>query len=580
MHRKLAPDAKSLTALLLAVFSLGAQAQTLLIRNVHGYTPVSPGVSKGAATEATGIQRFSSLLIVNGRVKQVSANDDLKAPAEAKIIDGGGKTLLPGLIDAHGHVLKYGEEQLQADLRGSLSLQEALRRVAAFSKDNPRDAWLRGRGWNQVPWTAGAFPTAKDLDSVVDARPALLNRVDGHAIWVNTRALEIAGITRATADPPGGQIIRNAEGDPTGVLVDAAKALIETHVPAADDQSVKRRLQSSMRELIKVGLTGAHDAGIDPRQYRIYRELGASGELPMRIYAMLADSPEARKVMATGPKSAEFSDRLQLRAVKAWVDGALGSRGAALLDDYSDQPHHRGLMLYSPEKLQELAKITAAHGWQLNIHAIGDAGNRVALDTFASAYTAAQRQAVRPRIEHAQVIALDDIPRFAQLGVIASIQPTHATSDMNMAETRVGASRIQGAYAWRKLLNSGARLAGGSDFPVELPNPFHGLYAAVTRQDHDGKPPGGWYPEEKLTREEALRLFTLDAAFAGHMETRTGSLEPGKWADFILIDRDYFTVPESEIDDIRVLTTWLAGHKVSESDSGLTKSKQAFLALR
>ncbi len=251
-----------------------------------------------------------------------------------------------------------------------------------------------------------------------------------------------------------------------------------------------------------------------------------------------------------------------MRAVKAWADGALGSRGAALMQDYSDQPHHRGLMMYTREQMQELATLTAAKGWQLNVHAIGDAGNRLVLDTFETLLTKEQRHALRPRIEHAQVIALDDIRRFARLEVIASIQPTHATSDMNMAEDRLGPKRVQGAYAWRKLLDAGARLAGGSDFPVELPNPFYGLYAAVTRQDREGRPPGGWYPQEKLTREEALRLFTIDAAYAAHMEHATGSLEPGKWADFILIDRDYFSIPESEIDDIKVLATYVAGKKL------------------
>jgi predicted amidohydrolase YtcJ len=245
------------------------------------------------------------------------------------------------------------------------------------------------------------------------------------------------------------------------------------------------------------------------------------------------------------------------------VDGALGGRGAALLADYGDVPKHRGLMLYTPPDLLSLGKLAAEKGWQLNIHAIGDAGNRVALDTFEQAFTPAQRMALRPRIEHAQVIALQDIPRFAKLGVIASVQPTHATSDMNMAEDRVGAQRIQGAYAWRKLLDANARLAGGSDFPVELANPFHGLYAAVTRKSRDGKPPQGWYAQEKLTRAEALRLFTTDAAFAAHMERDVGALQPGQWADFILVDGDYFTVPEDRIDDLRVLETYIAGERVA-----------------
>jgi predicted amidohydrolase YtcJ len=291
--------------------------------------------------------------------------------------------------------------------------------------------------------------------------------------------------------------------------------------------------------------------------------LGTAKQLPIRIYAMLADGKDARPTIEQGPKATQFDDRLQLRAVKAWVDGALGSRGANMIDDYSDQPHHRGLSLYTPEQIKELGALTARYGWQLNIHAIGDAGNRLALDTFEQQFTAAQRQALRPRVEHAQVITLQDIPRFAKLGVIASMQPTHATSDMNMAEDRVGPQRIKSAYAWRTLLNSGARLAFGSDFPVELPNPFLGLYAAVTRQDREGHPPGGWIPDQKLTREEALRLFTIDAAYAARMEYQVGSLEPGKWADFIVLDRDYFKVPESEIDDIKVEATYVAGRPTS-----------------
>jgi predicted amidohydrolase YtcJ len=542
------------TIVVLAAATVGsAAAETVVVRNVRGYTPTR-----------SGIETFAGVVIENGRVTRLLATgDDAKDVAGATIVDGGGKTLLPGLTDAHGHVLGLGQMRLEADLRGSATLQEALERTRKYAASNRDARWIIGRGWNQVLWKERRFPTARELDAVVADRPALLERVDGHAIWVNSAALKLAGITAASKDPAGGQIVRDASGQPTGVLVDAASALVERHIPARTDAETKRMLSTAMQELASLGMTGVHDAGIDEREYRIYQELGAAGQLPIRIYAMLSDSEKARRLMEMGPRMPQYDDRLQMRSVKAWADGALGSRGAALLQEYSDQKQHRGLMMYSREQLQELATLTAAKGWQLNVHAIGDAGNRLVLDTFETLLTREQRQALRPRIEHAQVIALDDLKRFSRLGVIASIQPTHATSDMNMAEDRVGATRIQGAYAWRKLIDAGARLAGGSDFPVELANPFHGLYAAVTRQDRDGKPPGGWYPQEKLTREEALRAFTIDAAYAGHMEHSTGSLEPGKWADFILVDRDYFKAPESEIDDIQVLTTYVAGKPVS-----------------
>jgi predicted amidohydrolase YtcJ len=536
-----------------AAFATTAAAETIVVRNVRGYTPA------GAA-----IQQFAGMVVVDGKVQRLlTSAEEANAATGDSVLDGGGKTALPGLIDAHGHVLSLGQDRLQAALRGSPSLPEALARVRAFATSNPHDPWVMGHGWNQALWADKQFPTAKDLDSVVDDRPALLARVDGHAIWVNSKALQIAGVTRDTPDPTGGQIIRDASGAPTGVFVDNAKDLVEKHLPKPTDEDIKRALRAAMSELTSLGMTGVHDAGVEPHEYQIYQQLGAAGQLPMRVYAMLADSKAARAVIAAGPKPSQFDERLQMRAVKAWIDGALGSRGAALREDYSDQPHHRGLMLYTAEQMQQLAQLTASKGWQLNVHAIGDAGNHIVLDTFEAKLTPAQRKALRPRIEHAQVIALEDIPRFGSLGVIASIQPTHATSDMNMAEDRLGPQRIKGAYAWRSLISAGARLAGGSDFPVELPNPFLGLYAAVTRQDRDGNPPGGWYGRQKLTREEALRLFTIDAAYAAHMETTLGSLQPGKWADFILIDRDYFQVPESEIDDIVVKATYVAGKRVA-----------------
>ncbi|MBT8098710.1 MAG: amidohydrolase, partial [Gammaproteobacteria bacterium] len=376
----------------------------------------------------------------------------------------------------------------------------------------------------------------------------------------NSLALELAGIDDDTPDPVGGKILRDAKGKATGVLIDTAMSLVGDLIPEPSKADIRTAVTEASRRLLALGVTGVHDAGIDLREAEVYMSMARDRQLDNRIYAMLSGASDNLSGFGK-PITRYGDDRLDIRSVKLYADGALGSRGAALLEPYSDDAENRGLPFFTTTELAEFTHRANDLGFQVGIHAIGDRGNRLALDAFEEVQRG-RASLLRNRIEHAQIIALDDIPRFAELGIIASVQPTHATSDMNMAEDRVGGERIKGGYAWRRLLDNGVRIAAGSDFPVELANPFHGLYAAVTRKDRQGLPGDGWYADQSLTRYEALRAFTLDAAYAAHQEQRLGSLEPGKWADFIVIDRDYFTVAETEIDDIVVLETWLAGERV------------------
>jgi predicted amidohydrolase YtcJ len=537
-----------ITILLLLASSL-AFADTA-IHNVSGYT-----------STAAGMQEFKVLLMDDdGRVVATGDESLLKEHPDALRIDGKGRTLLPGLIDAHAHVYGLGFLETSLNLTGISSLDAATVRIAAYARDYPNRRWLLGRGWNQVIWPVKAFPTAANIDAVVSDRPVWLNRIDGHAGWANSKALEIAGIDADTPDPVGGKILRDANGNATGVLIDKAMDLVEAHVPQPTKNDIREAYRQAVADLVSLGLTGVHDAGINQDEAEVYMSMADDGELDMRIYAMIRGADEALDAIGA-PITAYGDDRLEIAAVKLVADGALGSRGAALIEPYSDDPENRGLPFWTDDELIAMTRRSMARGFQVGIHAIGDFGNRQALDAFEAAQEG-KASALRNRIEHAQIIALDDIPRFTELGVIASMQPIHATSDMNMAEDRVGPERIKGGYAWRHLLESGAVLASGSDFPVELPNPFLGLYAAVTRRDRSGQPDGGWYADQALTRAEALHSFTLAAAYAARQEDRLGSLEPGKWADFIIIDRDYFRVPAAQIDDIRVLETWVGGQRV------------------
>ncbi|NCF23894.1 MAG: amidohydrolase family protein [Gammaproteobacteria bacterium] len=535
-------------------WALATSADTA-IHNVIGYTP-SPG----------GIRDFSVLIFdADGRVVATGDESLLAGIAEADRIDGGGRFVLPGLTDAHAHVYSQGFLTVSLNLLGAESVDEAVERIDEYASGR-RTGWVLGRGWNQVLWPVKEFPTAADIDAVAADRPVWLRRIDGHAGWANSKALEIAGIDAETPDPVGGKIVRDDSGNATGILIDNAMALVEKHVPSPTRGEIREACASAIDSLLALGITGVHDAGISKTEAEIYMSMADDGDLGVRIYAMLSDTGANLDAFAE-PIRAYGNDYLDIAAVKLYSDGALGSRGAAMIEPYDDDPENRGLPFYTQQQLDELVRTANAKGFQVGIHAIGDLGNRMALDAFDRAQRG-EPSPLRNRVEHAQIIALDDIPRFSELGVIASMQPVHATSDMNMAEDRVGTQRIKGGYAWRRLLDSGAVIASGSDFPVELPNPFHGLYAAVARQDRAGAPEGGWYADQAMTRAEALHSFTLAAAHAAHQEQRLGSLERGKWADFIVVDRDYFEIPAGEIDDIRVLQTWVGGKLVYEAPVG------------
>lgn len=510
------------------------------------------------------LQRFTGLVISDkGKVVQVLRNGQVAVMPIAHRVDAGGRTLLPGLIDAHGHVMGLGLAALQLDLVGTNSVADLQQRLRGYATARSSDPWLLGRGWNQELWAESRFPTAADLDAVVPDRPVVLERVDGHAVVANSAALKAAGITAATRDPVGGKIERDSKGNPTGLLVDAATELVNSKVPTPSPAQLAQALDKAQEQLLSVGVTATGDMGTSASDWAAMEAAGKSGRLNVRIMSYAFDVQNMRAVVPDGPTPWLFGDRLRMGGIKLYADGALGSRGAWLKQPYADKLDTRGLQFLKDSELLAKADEAASRGLQVAVHAIGDAANAQVISTYEQL---SQRYGKdrRWRIEHFQIVDPADIPRLAPAGIIASMQPTHQTSDRLMAERRLGPDRLKGAYAWQSVIKSGARIAFGSDYPVESPNPFPGLSAAVSRQDMNGQPLGGWIPEERVSFEQALSGFTRDAAYAGFAEQKFGALEPGKWADFIIVDTDIAAAEPQELARTQVLQTWVAGKKVWE----------------
>jgi predicted amidohydrolase YtcJ len=540
--------------LALAGPTVSAEITVLTADRIHTMSPSQPTATALAWDDGGRLLAVGDRATLLGRY------------AGARHIDAAGATVVPGLIDAHGHIMGQGIALLRADLVGAATRDEAIARLREFERTLPTGAWLLGRGWDQNDWPEKTYPTAADLDAAFPDRPVWLERIDGHAGWANSAAMRaVARDLGGDWQPDGGRILR-ADGQPTGIFVDTAVALIDAAVPPPDAATRAEALRRALASAASVGLTGVHDMGTSLADLALYRRFADSGELTLRVSAYAdGDGDALAALCAMGPYS-HASGRLRMSGVKLYADGALGSRGAALLADYDDEPGTRGLLVTEPAALEAAMVKARDCGVQVATHAIGDRANRMVLDAYARVIDGAAAPSRRWRIEHAQIVSVDDIPRFAQQHVIASMQPIHATSDGPWVESRIGKARLDGAYAWRRFIASGAMLAFGSDFPVESDDPRLGLYAAITREDLTGKPPGGWLPSQKLSAAEALRGFTSDAAFAGFAETEVGRLAPGLRADFVVLDGEPLTVTPRRIPELRVRSTWVDGRAVYRAD--------------
>jgi hypothetical protein len=541
-----APFRNALTGALMAMaLSCNSpQRADLLVINARVYT-ADPAFSKAEA-----------LAVKDGRIVAVGTSESLAGQFEAtQVFDAQGYTIVPGLYDGHAHFLGLGETLANADLVGARSWNDVLRRLEAFSAAHPRQPWLTGRGWDQNDWEDKSFPTNDALNAIFPDRPVFLTRVDGHAAIANDQALALAGINRGT-EVAGGRIERRPDGKPTGLLIDKAMDLVQAAMPAVEGEALEQRLLAAQDTCLAYGLTTVVDAGLRREAIEAIDRLQQEGRLKIRIYAMV-DPADKGYYLHRGPYK---TDRLNVRSFKLYADGALGSRGAALLQPYADAPEHRGLLLETPEWLASFMAEAHAKGFQVNTHCIGDSANRLVLDLYGKIL--GEGNGYRWRIEHAQVVHPDDRPKFARYGVIPSVQPTHATSDMYWAGERLGPDRVPHAYAFRSLMEGQGMVVFGTDFPVEAVSPFYTFHAAVARQDAAGYPEGGFLPGEAVGRKEALLAMTRWAAFSCFEEMERGSLEVGKMADFTLLDRDLMEAPAAELRQAKVLATYIAGEAV------------------
>jgi len=499
-----------------------------------------------------------TVVVRDGRVAFVGRRDDVNASGRETVLDLGGRAVLPGLVDAHAHLMNLAKTRLEMGVAGFASEHDVAAVVARAAATTAPGEWVTGRGWDQTLWPGGAFPARASVDRAAPDRPVALTRVDGHAIWANSVALRLAGVDRHTGDPAGGLVVKDAGGEPTGVLVDTAQELVRAVIPAPSVERFERAVVDAIGECVAKGLTGIHEMGVDLATLAAYRRLVERGRFALRNYVAVSGRKAWAEYRERGHETIG-DGRVVVGALKLWLDGALGSRGAALHAPYCDDPANLGLVLIPQEELERLLGEARDAGFQACVHAIGDRANTLALDAMERVGVAGRRF----RVEHAQVLTDADVPRFARLGVIPSMQATHCTSDLRWAGERLGPDRLRGAYAWRSLLATGTIIAGGSDFPVEDPNPFHGLHAAVTRRPREGDHPG-WRPEQRMTRLEAVRSFTSWNAWAAGQEAELGSLEHGKRADLVVLDDDVFTCDETRIKDVAPLMTMVGGEIVYE----------------